>query len=76
MTDTVACENPKGVIIEFPDGYNGHTEIFYSEPIGKDDVGRLKLRCARPGAEYMIKWVTPELLEQAIYQAKNETRSA
>lgn len=54
------------MIVELPDGYNGHTEIFFTEPIDTDDVGRVKLRCARPGAEYLIRWIDPKDLDKYI----------
>ena len=52
-------------IITLPDGYNGHTEIFYSTPI--DRTGDIvKLKCARPGKEYMFRWIQIQQLEAAM----------
>ena len=43
-------------IIKLPDGYNGHTEVFDTTPV--EVYGDLvKLRCATPGKEYLIRWV-------------------
>lgn len=51
------------MIITLPDGFNGHTEIFYSTPI--DRIGdTVKLACASPGKEYMIRWVYIDQLKK------------
>ncbi len=53
-------------IIILPDGYNGHTEMFYSVPIERTgDV--VKLSCARPGKEYMVRWICVQQLEKFTY---------
>lgn len=41
--------------ITIPDGYAGHTVTVYAKPI-KRDGDLVKLRCAEPGKEWMIKW--------------------
>jgi hypothetical protein len=45
----------KGKTIRITDGYNGDTEIFFVEPI-EFDGHLVKLRCARPGKEYLTAW--------------------
>lgn len=41
--------------ITLPAGYNGDTMPFFAEPIVVD--GELvKLRCAEPGKEFLIRW--------------------
>lgn len=41
--------------IEIADGYNGNFLCFFPEPIATDG-DLVKLRCAEPGKEYLIKW--------------------
>lgn len=41
--------------IALPDGYNGHTARFYTEPV-QTDGELVRLRCAEPGKEYMLRW--------------------
>ena len=52
-----SCELHPGVqVIQLPDGYNGTVRSFCAAPIERD--GRLlKLRCANPGDEHLIRWV-------------------
>ncbi len=41
--------------IRLADGYNGHTMLFYREPLVREG-NFVKLRCAEPGKEYLIRW--------------------
>lgn len=51
--------------VELPDGFNGSTMLFYVEPIEKD--GHLvKLKCAVPGKEYLIRWIGRSELQNHI----------
>jgi hypothetical protein len=50
-------------VLPLPDGYNGHTETFHAEPIDSD-AACIKLRCASPGKEYMIRWVSRDEYEK------------
>lgn len=49
--------------ITLPDGYNGHTAKFYTEPL-EIDGNLVKLQCAEPGKEYMFRWARKEDLEK------------
>lgn len=42
-------------IVRLPDGYNGHTILFYAEPVAVDG-DTVRLRCAEPGKDYMFAW--------------------
>ena len=62
-------ESSRRMIITLPDGFNGHTEIFYSTPI--DRIGdTVKLACASPGKEYMIRWVYINQLEATVRESQ------
>jgi len=54
-------------IIILPDGYNGHTAMFYITPIEKSG-NSVKLKCAEEGKEYMIRWVDKNTLEDYLNQ--------
>jgi hypothetical protein len=42
-------------VVELPDGFNGATMAFYADPVEVD--GQLiKLQCAIPGKEHLIRW--------------------
>lgn len=49
-------------IIELPNGYNGHTMKFYVEPIERDG-DLVKLRCAEPGKQFLIRWAYADQVE-------------
>lgn len=51
------------------DGYNGDTAKFYTRPLAIDG-DLIKLQCAEPGKEYMIRWATIEEVKQEIHKAK------
>lgn len=51
--------------ITLPDGYNGHTAKSYTEPVQRDG-NLVKLMCAEPGKEYMIRWAEYAKLQTAI----------
>lgn len=42
-------------IIELPDGYNGHTEKWYSIPVTRSG-NEVRLQCASPRWNYMFRW--------------------
>ena len=48
--------NSSSRTIALPDGYNGHSLRFYVKPL-EVDGHMLKLQCAEPGKEYLIRWV-------------------
>ncbi|MDK0996949.1 hypothetical protein ACO2TQ_40195 [Burkholderia sp. OKR4-1] len=54
---------PKVVIL--PDGYNGHTMIFFVDPV-QVDGNAVKLRCAEPGKEYMTAWRDSAAVQTAV----------
>ncbi len=45
-----------------PDGYSGHTVLMYADPIEEWADGTVKLRCALPGKEYLIRWIGKDQL--------------
>jgi len=47
--------NERKPVVRLPDGFNGHSALFYAEPITIDG-DLVKLRCAEAGKEYMIRW--------------------
>lgn len=47
----------QSTVISLPDGYNGDTALFYVEPL-EEDTTSVKLRCAEPGKEYLIRWAS------------------
>ncbi len=49
-----------------PDGYNGHTTLMYADPIEEWPDGTVKLRCAVPGKEYLIRWIGKDQLSGLI----------
>lgn len=55
--------------ITLSDGYNGHTARFYSRPIAIDG-NLVKLQCAEPGKEYMIRWASIEEVKKQIHVAQ------
>ncbi len=56
-------------IVTLPDGFNGHTEIFYSTPI--DKIGdTVKLSCASVGKECMIRWVHIDQLKSVVRESQ------
>ncbi|KND62297.1 hypothetical protein BVER_01758c [Candidatus Burkholderia verschuerenii] len=53
------------IVVNLPDGYNGHTANFIGEPVQRD--GHLvKLRCAGRGREHLIRWIDESDLQAAI----------
>lgn len=78
-------------IVSLPDGYNGDTELFFTDPIETSEAPakcvitkngqirylctQVKLRCARPGYEYMFRWVCKEELERIIACQKDTTQA-
>lgn len=48
--------------VRLPNGYNGHTELFFTKPL-EEDATMVKLSCAAPGKEYLTRWVYKEALE-------------
>ena len=40
-----------------PNGYHGHTVLMCSDPVEAWADGTVKLRCAVPGKEYLIRWI-------------------
>lgn len=53
------------LIVTLPDGYNGHTEQFYAEPVERDGA-QVKLHCSKPGKEYLIRWIAEVDLRRAV----------
>src|ERR1039457_2595156 len=51
--------------VTLPDGFGGSTRTFFSVPLEKDG-DLVKLRCADPGCEYLIKWARASELSAAI----------
>lgn len=49
-------------IIELPDGYNGHTALFYTAPL-ETDGNLLKLRVV--GSTYLFRWARKSEVETA-----------
>ena len=45
-----------------PDGYNGHTALVYADPVEEWPDGTVKLRCAVPGKEHLIRWIGKDKL--------------
>ena len=58
-------------IIELSDGYNNHTEKYYSKIIARDNFC-VQLQCASTGKEYMKKWVHVSDYIEALQKVKNE----
>lgn len=52
-------------IITVADGYNGDLIDLYVKPIAHDG-DMLKLRCAEPGKEYMVRWIRCADWESAV----------
>lgn len=52
-------------VVSLPDGYNGHTANFISEPVERDG-NHVKLKCAERGREYMTRWIADADLRSAI----------
>jgi len=48
-----------------PDGYNGHTERFYTASL-ETDGHLVKLACAAPGKEYTIRWARKSDIKKAL----------
>lgn len=46
------------------DGYAGHKEMFYIQPI-RTDGDLVLLRCAEPGKEYLLRWAHREEIKHA-----------
>jgi hypothetical protein len=59
-------------ILNLPDGYNGAIKPFYAEPIERDGSGSLKLRCAAPGMEGCIRWVSESEYALALLRERVE----
>ncbi|MGU4703164.1 hypothetical protein K6L09_41595 [Burkholderia cepacia] len=53
------------IVVSLPDGCNGHTANFVSEPVERDG-DLVKLKCAERGKEYMIRWIASADLQSAI----------
>ena len=55
-----------------PDGYNGHTVRVYTDPVEEWPDGTVKLRCAVPGKEYLIRWIGKDQLSGLIEAQRHE----
>ena len=62
-------------IITLPDGYNGHTRPFFAWPVAEDQAC-VKLHCADPGEEYLIKWVFKSDYAAALQAAERSKNHA
>lgn len=62
------------LIIDLPDGYNGHTVPYFAKPIwqGKSIVW---LQCAVPGKEHMRRWAHRETWEKALMSETTRYRA-
>jgi len=50
--------------VTLADGYNGHTARFYTKPL-ETDGDLVKLACAEPGREYLIRWAHKQTVCEA-----------
>lgn len=57
-----------------PDGYNGHTVRMYADPIEEWADGTVKLRCATPGKEYLVRWIGEDQLAALLDAQHDETQ--
>ncbi|HDY6079983.1 TPA: hypothetical protein ACHJ3C_004556 [Pseudomonas aeruginosa] len=46
-------------VVFLPNGYSGEILPFYAEPVERDGA-LLKLKCAVPGKEYLVRWAREE----------------
>ncbi len=56
--------NKRTNYIFLPDGYNGHTVKLFVEPL-EIEGDLVKLGCAEPGREYLIRWTTQDEIAAA-----------
>jgi len=42
--------------VELADGYNGHMMRFWVTPLERWKDGTVKLQCAEPGQEHLLRW--------------------
>ena len=54
------------IIIELPEGFNGHTVKMHSEPIAYGSGLTVKLRCAEPGREHETGWFFDAMVKRAV----------
>ncbi|MHB1641958.1 MAG: hypothetical protein ACYCS8_04785 [Acidithiobacillus sp.] len=59
-------------IVSVPDGYNGHTVRMCADPIEEWADGTVKLRCAVPGKEYLIRWIGKDQLVELLEAQRHE----
>ena len=52
--------------VAVPDGYNGSTVLMCADPVEERSDGMVKLRCAVPGKEYLIRWIGKDELAARI----------
>lgn len=57
-----------------PDGYNGHTALVYADPVEEWPDGTVKLRCAVPGKEHLIRWIGKDQLSALLDAQRHETQ--
>ncbi|BDB13343.1 hypothetical protein [Acidithiobacillus ferrooxidans] len=57
-----------------PDGYNGHTVRMCADPLEEWPDGTVKLRCAMPGKEYLIRWIGKDQLAALLEAQHYETQ--
>jgi fatty acid/phospholipid biosynthesis enzyme len=57
-----------------PDGYTGNTVLMYADPIEEWADGTVKLRCAEPGKEHLIRWVGKWRLAILLESQRHETQ--
>lgn len=61
----VSVSGASYIVVSLPDGHNGHTAEFISEPVERDG-NHVKLQCAERGREHMIRWIADADLQSAI----------
>ncbi len=52
--------------VTLPDGYNGHTLLFFAEPVVEWPDGTVRVQCAETGKEYMARWIDRAELDKAV----------
>ncbi len=58
--------------VSVPDGYNGHTVRMCVDSIEEWADGTVKLRCAVPGKEYLIRWIGKDQLAELLEAQSHE----
>lgn len=52
--------------VTLPDGYNGHTLVFNTDPI-QQDQHCVMLGCAEPGKAHLTRWISRADLIRALF---------